>query len=355
MPAPQRPADPGLIDQLLATPTRFGLFQALQLLLRWMEQTGVERPYSRLRFHNRMATAFAPGEVDAIWCRTRDNREIRSADVLLEALHNDPGQTIHVTPACFGLLGNSSALPAHYTQAIAAAERQQHEAGPRVFLDLLGTRATALFQQAWATYRSECQPRADDQFFALQQALAGHWPPPDHALPTAATARYAALFRQRPVTAEAITGAISDYFDVPVAFEPFLASWYRRDERTLLGADNCTLGHGAMLGERCHRADLAAEIRIGPLNRKQYGDFLPGADGAIALKQMLAMFGVVNVRFRIRLVLRAEYTGPCQLAASGVTEVGLGRGMFLYGRCGDSDDFCYDIVYSGTVAGRFSA
>jgi type VI secretion system protein ImpH len=350
MPAPQRPADPGLIDQLLATPTRFDLFYALQLLLRWMEQAGIEHPDARLRFHNRMTSAFAPGEVDAIWCRTRDNREIHSAEVLLEALQSDPGQTIHVSPACFGLLGNSSALPAHYIQAIAAAERQRHDAGPRVFLDLLGTRTTVLFQQAWATYRSECQPRADDQFFALQQALAGHWPPPAGALPTAATARYASLFRQRPVTAEAITAAISEYFDLPVAFTPFLAGWYRRDERTLLGDHHCTLGQGAMLGERCHRADLAAEIRIGPLNRKQYGDFLPGADGAIALKQMLAMFGVVNVRFRIRLVLRAEHAGPCQLAASGATEVGLGRGVFLHGRRGDSDDFCYDIAYPGTVA-----
>lgn len=223
MPAPQRPANPGLIDQLLATPTRFGLFQALQLLLRWLEQAGIEDPQARLRFHNRMASAFPPGEVDAVWARTGDNREIRSAEDLLAALQSDPRQTIHVTPAGFGLLGNSSALPAHYTQAIATAERQRHDAGPRAVLDLLGTRATVLFQQAWAAYRIECQPREDDQFFALQQALAGQWPAPAEALPASAMARYASLFRQRPVTAEAISGAVSDYFDVPVAFEPFLA------------------------------------------------------------------------------------------------------------------------------------
>ena len=349
MPAPQRPAGPGLIDQLLATPTRFGLFQALHVLLRWMAQAGIEHPEHRLRFHSRMASAFPPGELDAIWCRTRDNREIRSAAILLAALHADPGQTIHVTPACFGLLGNSSALPAHYTQAIATAERQRHDAGPRAFLDLLGTRATMLFQQAWATYRSDCQPRDGNQFYALQQALAGHWPPPANSLPAPAIARYAALFRRRPVTAAAITASVSDYFDVPVAFTPFLAGWYRRDPRALLGTGNCTLGQGAMLGERCHRSDLAAELRIGPLHRDQYRQFLPGADAAIALKHMLAMFGVVNVWFRIRLVLRAECTGACQLAASAASGTGLGQGMFLHGRSGDSDDLCYDLAYPGTV------
>lgn len=104
-----------------------------------------------------------------------------------------------------------------------------------------------------------------------------------------------------------------------------------------------------MLGERCHRSDLAAEIRIGPLHRDQYGQFLPGTSAAMALRQMLAMFGVVNVRFRIRLVLRAEYAGPCQLSTSDTGGVGLGQGMFLHGRRGDSDDFCYDIEYPGTV------
>lgn len=350
MPAPQRPADPGLIDQLLATPTRFKLFPALQLLLRWMEHAGVERPYSRLRFHNRMSSAFPPGEVDAIWCRTRDNREIRSAKVLLEALRGDPGQIIHVTPACFGLLGNSSALPAHYTQAIATAERQRHDAGPRAFLDLLGSRATMLSQQAWATYRSECQPRDDDRLYALQQALAGQLPSPMQGLPPPAVARYAALFRQRPVTAAAITAAVSDYFDVPVAFEPFLAGWYRRNERSLLGHSDCTLDQGAMLGERCHRSDLAAQIRIGPLSRDRYRQFLPGRDAATALRHMLAMFGVVSVRFRIRLVLHAAHTGAWQLAAPETDAAGLGHGLFLHGRSGNSEDFCYDIAYPGTVA-----
>jgi len=183
-----------------------------------------------------------------------------------------------------------------------------------------------------------------DQFLALQLALAGA-PPAGTGLPPQALARHSALFRQRPVTAAAITAVITDYFGVPVTFQPFVGGWYLREDRLHLGAEHCTLGQGAMLGERCHRADLAAEIKIGPLRRARYEQFLPGAKGAQELTDILAMFGVVNVRYRVRLVLHAAEIEPCQLSASA----GLGHGVFLHGRSGDSDDFCHDIVHPGTV------
>jgi type VI secretion system protein ImpH len=357
MPTPQRPADAGLIEQLFNHPTRFGLFQALHLLLRWLEHAGVENPAGRLRFHNRMATSFPPSEVAAIWSRTPDNREIRTAGQLQHALVNDPGHQIHITPASFGLLGNSSAMPAHYTQAIADSERQSHDAGPRALLDLLGTRAVTLFYEAWAAYRTDCQPRDQDRFLSLQLALAGRWQPPATSvadtLPAEAIARYAELFRRRPVTAAAITAAVSDYFAVPVSFQPFLGDWYVREDQSRLGAAHCTLSQGAMLGQRCHRSDLAAEIRLGPLARDQYLQFLPRATAALALAQMLGMFGVVNMRYRVRLVLQAADIGACQLTSpTAPAQPRLGRGAFLHGRRGDSEDFCYDIVAPGAVARR---
>ncbi len=344
MPTPKRPAGPGLIEQLLAEPTRFELLQAVRLLLRWLEQVGVADPAARLHFHSRTASSFAPSELAALWARTRDNREVHTGAQLLQLLADNPAQAIHLVPASLGLLGNSSALPAHYTQAIVDAERQHHDAGPRAFLDLLGTRATMQFYQAWATHRIDSQAPGHDQFLALQLALAGTTATTT-ALPPQALAHHAALLRQRPVTAQAITAVIADYFDVPVTFQPFLGGWYLREDRVHLGVENCTLGQGAMLGERCHRADLAAEIRLGPLRRDRYRQFLPGTKDAKELADILAMFGVVNVRYRVRLVLQAADIAPCQLPASA----GLGQGLFLHGRSGDSDDLCYDIVHPGTV------
>lgn len=344
MPAPKRPPGPGLIEQLLDDPTRFELFQAVRLLLHWLEQSGIADAPARLRFHSRMASSFPPSELAALWARTRDNRAVRGGEQLLDLLESDPAQVIDLTPASLSLLGNSSALPAHYTQAIADAERLHHDAGPRTFLDLLGTRATMQFYQAWATHRIDSQPPGRDRFLALQLALAGTTSTTT-ALPPQALARHATLLRQQPVTAQAIAAVITGYFDVPVTLQSFLGGWYLREDRSHLGVDNCTLGQGAMLGERCHRADLAAEIRLGPLRRDRYRQFLPGAKGAQELADMLAMFGLVNVRFRVRLVLDAADIGPCQLPANA----GLGQGIFLHGRSGDSDDFCYDIVHPGTV------
>lgn len=114
MPAPKRPPGPGLIEQLLADPTRFELFQAVRLLLRWLEQSGTADPPARLRFHSRMPSSFPPSELAALWARTHDNREVRTGEQLLDLLENDPAQVIHLTPASFSLLGNSSAArPLH--------------------------------------------------------------------------------------------------------------------------------------------------------------------------------------------------------------------------------------------------
>lgn len=76
-----------------------------------------------------------------------------------------------------GFLGVHGSLPLHYTETLARHERQTGDGGPRAWLDTLSQRALALFYQAWARYRIECQQDADGgDFLPLQLALAGAWP-----------------------------------------------------------------------------------------------------------------------------------------------------------------------------------
>jgi type VI secretion system protein ImpH len=349
-----------VIQRLLDEPGRFEFFQTLRLLERLLERLSPDNASAgdgsltaHLRFHNSTSMAFPPSEVAALWSRTPDNFEIRSDQQLLSSLLDDPHHAIHITPAGFGLLGVGGVMPFHYTEAIAAAERSGHDGGARAFIDVLGNRAALLFYQAWARYRIECQPESPDEhdsFLSLQLALAGHWPqasasPPDRlgdCLSVEAIACYAALFRQRPATADIIEGVLSEYFEVPVRVRQFVGDWYRRDDQTQLGVADCVLGGGAMLGERCHRSDLAAEVRIGPLTRRQYRRFLPGAPALRALTQMLALFSIATVRFRVRLVLRADEVDGCRLAASERRD-SLGYGLFLGDDAvhQDRDDLCF--------------
>lgn len=366
MPTPQRSARVSVIQRLLDEPSRFEFFQALrllELLLRDNVPAGDGGLAGHLRFHNSTSMAFPPSEVAALWSRTPDNHEIRSDDHLLSSLLDDPDHAIHITPAGFGLLGAGGAMPFHYTEAIAAAERSQHDGGARAFLDVLGNRAALLFYQAWARYRIECQPESIDEhdnFLSLQLALAGQWPQAtasaSDCLSVETLAHYAAMFRQRPVTADIIEGVLSEYFEVPVRIHQFIGDWYRREDQTQLGVADCVLGGGAMLGERCHRSDLAAEIRIGPLTRRQYRRFLPGAHAIKALTQMLGLFSIATVRFRVRLILRADEVAGCRLVASDDSDglgyglgcglgYGLGYGLFLGDDPGkrDRDDLCFGI------------
>ena len=158
--------------------------------------------------------------------------------------------------------------------------------GPRAWLDGLSQRALSLFYQAWARYRIECQGDADGgDFLPLQLALAGMAPdalePAPDALPAHVLAHYAALLRQRPATAEVMQAVLADYFGVPVQLQRFIRAWVIRapHEHTRLAGSNAVLGGGAMLGERCRRADLRLRLVLGPLSREQYDDFLPGQSG----------------------------------------------------------------------------
>ena len=265
LPAPQWKPDPDinpelfpeLIAQLLARPGRFDFFQALRLLSAWLAQQGVEPEQvfeQGLQLHGSASLAFAPGQIEDCWA-------------------DDEGR-LHVRAAMIGFLGVHGNLPLHYTDTIDRHERETGDGGPRAWLDGLSQRALSLFYQAWARYRIECQGDADGgDFLPLQLALAGVAPGaleqrPD-SLPTHVVAHYAALLRHRPATAEVMQAVLLDYFGVPVQLQRFIGTWVSRapHEHTQLGVNNAVLGGGAMLGERCRRADLRLRLRLGPLSR----------------------------------------------------------------------------------------
>ena len=341
LPATQWKPDAGVVARLLADPSGTRFFQAVRLLSAWLIQQGMSQEQvfeDCLRLHGSASLSFAPGEIEQLWLE-------QEAD----------GHTqVHVRAAMLGFLGVHGSLPLHYTETLARHERQTGDDGPRAWLDTLSQRALALFYQAWARYRIECQMDADGgDFLPLQLALAGAWPAEvaklTDGLPAHVLAHYAALLRHRPVTADVMQAVLAEYFGVPVRLQRFGGAWFRRapQERTLLATAHARLGHGAMLGERCRRADLRVRLMLGPLARRVYEDFLPGRPGALALRQMLALFGLPGVGFEIRLVLRREDVRTCALGMGAC----LAEDAFLAGKlpARDRDDMHYDIRFAGSA------
>ncbi|HEX9171555.1 MAG TPA: type VI secretion system baseplate subunit TssG [Telluria sp.] len=321
MHATKRRFEPAVIERLFAGPQRFEYFQAVRMLELWLKRRGPSRHgvlADVLRFQNSTSLNFPASQIEAIHAEPPSAvRDPASLDY------------IRITPAFMGLLGGCGALPAHYTDRIAAHALYKKDDGPRAFLDAFSNRSLALFYAAWRKYRLELKYQVDgkDGFLALLLALggmgheslrqrladAGHGAVRDES-----AAYFAAALRHRPASAVQIARVLAEYFGQPVRAEQFVGCWYEVPpaQQTVVGGANCVLGAGAMAGERVWQRDLRLCLHIGPLDHAGFNDFLPGGSAARALKSMLTMFSGVSLEYEVRLALRAADVQGATLAAA---------------------------------------
>jgi type VI secretion system protein ImpH len=318
MPATKRRFEPAVIERLFAQPYRFQYFQAVRMIELWLWRRGVpeqDAVANFLRFQNSTSLAFPASEVEALQPEPRTVGT--SGAALAEALRSAELRYVRLTPAFMGLLGGSGALPAHYTERIAAHALAERDEGPRAFLDMFSTRTLALFYEAWRKYRLALKYRGvqRDGFLPLLLALAGVGHASlrrrlsDHGegVLDESVAYYATAMRQRPASASQIARVLAEYFGAPVVAEQFIGRWYDVPARqqTALGGVNAVLGAGALAGTRVWQRDLCLRLVIGPLDLAAYEAFLPGGRAARALRNMLAMFTGAALEYEVRLILRA--------------------------------------------------
>jgi len=322
MQATQRQRQPGVIERLLAEQYRFQFMQAVRILVSWLGRNGVpgdEALEQVLRFQNSLCLAFPPSEIEAL---SIDPQVCDGAAGLLAALQGQGARPrITLTPAFIGFLGTGGTLPFHHTERIAAFQAQERDAGARAFLDTFSHRMVALFYQAWGKYRLEHQldTQARDGLLPLLMALGGlrgeMFCGGAHGVGEDVAGYYAALLRTRPISASTVSRVLSDYFGVAIELEQFVGAWDYIPEHLLstIGGANFRLGHGATLGVRLWRHDVRVRLNIGPLDRKGLERFLPKSQGAAALAKMLALFGVPNLQYEVRLILSQACIGPLVL------------------------------------------
>jgi type VI secretion system protein ImpH len=333
------------IARLLAEPQRFEFFQAVRLLLLWLEEQGVDPEQAlerHLRFPNSVSLGFPASQVEAL----------DSA-----ALHGSVLPQFRLTPGFMSMLGAQGALPNHYTERIQAW--QAHESDPELagaplaFLDIFSTRMLGLFYGAWRKYRIEhaiAGPR--DAYLPLLLALAGL---PDAApgadadadsvhadVAPEALARYAGVLRQRPASAAVLGRVLADHFGVGVAVLEAVGYWdaLGAQEQTRLGigapaTDGAAglLGQSALLGARSWRPDLRVRLRIGPLDRRQFERFL------------LGLFAAPALSYEIVLVLRRDAVRPLQLSqlSAAARRLGIDSVLATVSAHGDRADMRYEI------------
>jgi type VI secretion system protein ImpH len=242
----------------------------------------------------------------------------------------------------FGLTGPQGVLPYHYTLLLAERRRARDRA-PGEFLDLFQHRLLSLFYRVWRKYRFTIaqEDGGADPLAAHLLELAGLNPVAES---NAELTRYVGLMAPQQRSAVALEELIEDYFGVPVEVEQFVGGWQRlpRRDQCALGEEEGAagqLGLGAVAGDEVWDCQSRVRLRIGPLARDRFGDFLPTGSAYFPLRRLVRLFGRDQFEFEVQLVLEREEVPGFRLGIEGEVQP-LGWGTWLrtgeFGR--DADD-----------------
>ena len=289
-------------EALNEAPESFGFFQAVRLLHRRLQdRKGVgefaDPSEEVIRFSVNPSLAFPAGEI----------QDIRF----------DPEGQVNMMINFMGLVGHMGVLPMQYTLLIDdQAAKEGDPDGFREFLDIFQHRIISLFYKAWERShfyvpfeRGEDDPlsqRLMDLIGLGTGDLRGRMGIRDEAL-----LFYSGLLGSRHRSAVALERLLEDYFQVPVEVVQFKGGWYglSRDSQCRIDDDEESgegLGEGLAVGDEIWDPQARVQLKIGPLRRNEYDDFLPGGSSYTALKGITQFFGDGQFDFEVQLILHRE-------------------------------------------------
>jgi type VI secretion system protein ImpH len=337
-------SQPQLDALLRAEPYRFGFFQAVRILNRLFpdrQPVGGDAPPGDevVRFHAHLSIDFPPSEIFGL------------------AISADDQRPADMTVAFMGLTGPSGALPRYYTELL--MDRVRHKDHTlRAFLDMFNHRLISLFYRAWEKNRFwtgferaelasreklAADPRQHRSFILEQRPrldlfsqclldLAGLGTP---ALRYRSSAQhelqgrtkicdetlrfYSGLLAQQHRCATALEGLLSDYFGLSVTILQFSGQWLYlepENQSCLTEEGNASLGLNVVVGERFWDMQGKFRIRLGPLNYRQFLDFLPVGTAFRPLAHLARLYSGQQFDIDVQVVLLAAEVPWCQLANS---------------------------------------
>ena len=303
-------------EQLTLEPTAYGFFQAVRLLGRlYPHRRSVGRfgdPAEEVvHFSARPVIAFPPSEIHAV-----------------DLPANHPARMV---VNFMGLIGPIGVLPYHYTQLVAERARIRDRA-LRDFLDLFQHRLISLFFRAWEKYHFTTAYERDGRDGVTEhlrdiiglgiESFRNRLPVADELL-----LYYAGALGPQSRSAIALEQMLGDIFAVPVAVEQFVGGWYRLTTTTQCRVGDETgpaeqLGLGAVVGDEMWDQQAGVRLRLGPLTREQYEQFLPTGRAYEQLRTVARFFSHDQFDFEMQLVLAREDVPGCVIGADDTPPLG---------------------------------
>ena len=307
----QRSAQSELEDLLKESPTAFEFFQAVRLL-------------ERLHPTREPVGFFVDPADEVVHFVTNPNTAFPASEI--QSLELGAGGPARLAVNFMGLTGHEGVLP--YSYSLLVAERlRARDSTLRDFFDLFHHRIISLFYRAWEKYRFSVAHERDQRDIVtqhlkdlvgigvgqLQERL---------AISDETLLFYAGLLAPEQRSAAALQQLVGDYFGVPVEVEQFVGGWYPLSASTqcAVGKDEDAseqLGLGAVAGDEVWDPQARVRLRLGPLTRRQYDQFLPNGSAFEPLQTLTRFFCGDQLDFEVQLQLARDEVPPCALGADG--------------------------------------
>ncbi len=245
----------------------------------------------------------------------------------------------------FGLTGPMGVLPHVYTEHAIVRSRDK-DTSFRDFLDLFHHRALSLFYRAWErSHTSVVAERGEEdrlRSHLLDIAGAGTDGVQQRShVPADTLAFYAGLLGVRSRPAVGLALLVADAFDVAATVEQFIGEWRTLSHGGQLALDDDgpdgQLG-SAVVGNAVFDPHARVRLRLGPLTRTQFEQFLPGGEWHEPLRCLVRLYADDQVGVEAQLVLSRAHVPAAQLGHTEAPRLGLGTWLQAKPAARDADD-----------------
>lgn len=361
-----------LVKEIESDGPRFRFFQAVRLLALSAGEERDKTPIpATLRFSSPLSLAFPASEIHAV-----DVRRDKAPDKHVSSEHpattglrtgspsTEPAGQMNISVAFMGLTGPSGVLPTSYTELFIDRRNQFRDKTGHAFLDMFTHRAVSLFYQAWRKFRFYVPYEAGnaDGFSRnlldiagvglrhLQQRLSAD----GQGIPDRFLIHYAGLLSQKPVPPVNIAALVRGFFGVEARIESFVGQWMTlpASEQSALDGHPCVLGQNAFVGERLWERQNKIRLELGPLDRKQFANLLPGRAGLPALRELIQFCVGLTLDCDVTLIVkRDEIPDPVLCSASDAPRLGYSLWLNSHAPREYARDASFSLLGPGTQAG----
>lgn len=228
----------------------------------------------------------------------------------------------------FGLFGPNGPLPLHLTEYVSERVNHYQDESLLAFVNLFHHRLIGLFYRAWANAQQTVSlDRSEqgrfDRYIAHLTGIGEASP----ALNIAPHARYfmAGHLACQSRPPEGLENILHHYFNVPVQIVQFIPQWMaiEKDEQAQLkkGRENARLGLSTFLGLAVRDVTYKFRVVLGPLSKKDYDGFLPGASLYKQLVDWVHQYVGIEFEWEVQLIMASEELNGTSLG--GVQRLGL--------------------------------